>query len=340
MLPSLSWGQYGMLDAIFNGTGYQAFGQSANGNNLGTAVFEQADGGVIAAYTGASSVGLWRYLADAEEDPAFGNGGGTYDPSFGSTTPCALLEQPDGKLILVARGEVDPNAIRFIRHLANGQYDETFGLGGGVTNLFVDHSVISVRCFKRLDDGRMLVAGTATSDVDRMFLARFLANGSLDPNFNSTGFHQYDVLDSSMAYDMEVRPDGRVLLAGCAQADESRKLALLQVSANGVPDASFGANGIVLTDLGFLGQELRAISLRPDGSKIACGVVDSAEDDLEALLIRYTGTGALDPTFDTDGWSTNDSGLGLDTYNDLLLEDDGMILVTGTAQLDGWDQIT
>lgn len=268
LAPILGWSQYGILDTTFNATGFLEFGTYGNGANYGMTVFQQADGGIMTAYTAAASVGIAYISPEGEQDLTFG---GNYTLSAGTRVPCALLEQPDGKLMLVARGEVEHNAIRFIRHLANGQYDLSFGPNGAVTNMFPDVTAITVRAFQRLEDGRMLVAGTAASGVDRMFLARFLANGSPDVSFNSTGFRQYDVLDTSRTYDMEVRPDGRILLSGYAVAGPTRKLALLQVSTDGIPDATFGTNGIVITDLGFLGQELRAIVLRPDGSIRAVG---------------------------------------------------------------------
>ena len=340
MAPLFGWGQYGILDTTFNEVGYNLFGQQA-GNSYCHSVLPQTDGGIIVTRSAVFANGVSRYLPDGTMDLPFANGGGSYIPCANSGVNCLMQQQQDGRLLLVGQGaSPQANTIRFTRFLPDGQFDLSFGPEGQVTNEFDGAGALVVAGFKILDDGRMLVAGTATADVKRMFLARFLADGTPDVTFSSTGYRQYDVLNKSVAYDMEVRPDGRVLLAGYAQAGDTSQLALLQLSAEGIPDATFGSIGIITTDLGFQEHQLKAISLGPDGSILGCGFVRTAADDTETLMVRYSDTGVLDPSFATDGWSTKDFGLGSDVYSDVLIEDDGMILVTGATQFNERPRLT
>lgn len=99
--------------------------------------------------------------------------------------------------------------------------------------------------------GRVLVAGHANwAGLDDDFaIARLLsANGALDADFGSGGrlTVAFDLGDNlgDRATGMAVQSDGRILMAGIARrAALSSDFAFVRLSANGLPDSSFGAGG-------------------------------------------------------------------------------------------------
>ncbi len=215
--------------------------------------------------------------------------------------------------------------------MPSGQVDASFGTNGSVTHTYPALTSLSVDNFVRLGDGRLLVGGTANDPTGRMYLARFMADGSSDASFNSTGSHVYQLEGPSAALGMALQPDGRIVLAGWTTETGVSKLALLRTAADGTPDPTFGVNGIAVTDLGFTTQELHGLVLLPDGGILACGMAEISATDQDALLVQFDATGALDPNFGDAGlgWITKDHLSGFDAYADVVLDSEGLLLALG-----------
>ena len=102
-----------------------------------------------------------------------------------------------------------------------------------------------------------------------------------------------------------------------------------------VLDASFGGEGIVITDFG--GYELgKSLALQPDGKIIMTGsfYYDSLnQSHHDFALSRFNSNGFLDTTFDTDGRITLDLG-GQEEAYDVALQSDGKIVVAGNSYTD------
>jgi len=169
--------------------------------------------------------------------------------------------------------------------------------------------------------------------TDQLMVARFQEDGSLDSTFSGTGMLLLDVADGAAAQDMELRPDGRIVLGGYAMEAGTKQLLLVQLMADGALDASFGTAGIVTVDLGFSIQSILAITLTPSGSLIAAGGAGASVSDSNALLASFSSTGELDTGFSTNGWLTVATGEGANSFTDVLLDQDGMILACGQVKL-------
>jgi uncharacterized delta-60 repeat protein len=148
----------------------------------------QRDGRLVAAGAapaihGAAVFALVRYLPDGNLDHTFGTGG-TVTTDFGAgSVAFAVALQPDGKI--VAAG-TDGNA-RFAvaRYLRDGRLDPAFGVDGKVITAFGSQGVLAVAL---QPDGKLIAVGTADlGDRDAFALARYLADGRLDPSFGDGG---------------------------------------------------------------------------------------------------------------------------------------------------------
>ena len=260
-------------------------------------------------------------------DRAFGTDGRVSTP-VGDADGAAVAIEPDGGIVTAgSRGTPTGRDFALTRHDATGRLDARFGPGGVVATDFggdddMAHDVAA------LPDGGAVAAGVTDAGGFtklQFALARYRADGTLDPGFGSGGLVRTDVLDAGQANAVLVQPDGKILAAGFAShgvlADSD--FALVRYTANGTPDPSFGGgDGIVTTDLGTRSDAIRALALQPDGRIVAAG---SAGEQL--ALARYLDDGTPDPAF-TAGPTTLNFG---DGAHGVALTPAGRIMVSGWA---------
>ena len=149
------------------------------------------------AYTtpvaGSTAVSVWN-----------GPGGVDGDPSAPSSTVEAIVRQPDGKIILAGSftsvGGVTRN--RIARLNADMTLDATFNPSGGPNSTVNDVAIQA--------DGKILIVGifSQVAGIDRKYVARLNADGSLDSGFD------VGVGPSSSVECVAITPDGRILVGG------------------------------------------------------------------------------------------------------------------------------
>jgi uncharacterized delta-60 repeat protein len=162
----------------------------------------------------------------------------------------------------------------------------------------------------------------------------FAVPGSLDPTFSGDGKATVAGLNLS-ATDVAVQADGKTLVVGLADLGTNDPQAVLvRFLVDGQRDPSFGASGIVVTDVsaGTSGADTRiaAIAIAPDGKIVVAGRDEGAGN---ALIMRYTADGAPDTSFSDDGQTRiNLANLAGETEAfDVAVQPDGKIIVVGTT---------
>ncbi|MEV4709402.1 delta-60 repeat domain-containing protein [Actinoplanes sp. NPDC049316] len=134
-----------------------------------------------------------------------------------------------------------------------------------------------------------------------------------------------------LAYAMAVQADGKVVSAGLTSTDGEYRVAMARHDPDGSLDATFGAGGKVVTDIGDHRYSLvRALSLQSDGKIVAAGATDQDGRTVLALL-RYNVDGRLDATFGTGGVALAD--VGGQAYG-VTMQPDGKIVAAGSADAD------
>jgi uncharacterized delta-60 repeat protein len=160
--------------------------------------------------------------------------------------------------------------------------------------------------------------------------------GDLDPGFGTGGKVVTDVsgnLDDAHA--VAVQPNGRIVAAGFAFGGETglHDFALTRYRANGTLDPGFGTGGRVILDFAGLGlgDEIRALAVRPGGRIVAAGmaVLDGFASDF--ALARFRSDGTLDPGFGTGGKVTTDFGGNSDQLHGLAVQADGKLVAAGSV---------
>ncbi|HWW74234.1 MAG TPA: HYR domain-containing protein, partial [Pyrinomonadaceae bacterium] len=243
-------------------------------------------------------------------DPTFGDGGKVLtDFPEVKDIPADSALQPDGKLVVVGYTEGPTSAAFAVaRYNADGTPDPAFGAGGKVTTSFPGYPATSgdyawASSVALQPDGKIVVAGNG----NQFLLARYNADGSLDPSFGAGGkvFSESTPIIRK-AHDVAVMPDGKIVAAGSVHYFDAEGLqgvgfAMSRYNADGTPDESFGPGG-KRDSLPFGGNppdSAHAVILPGGGVYFASYYV--RDPDSNFVLARYNADGTPDTTFGTGG---------------------------------------
>jgi uncharacterized delta-60 repeat protein len=141
-------------------------------------------------------------------------------------------------------------------------------------------------------DGKVVVAGSGGGDF---VVARYRSDGTLDPGFGGDGWTRTDFGGDDRAEAVTVAPDGKIVVAG--GGGPAPDFAVARYQPDGSPDRGFHG-GTVTTDLGGVDA---ATTVDIQGGKVLVGGGSTRQRGAEGVLVRYTGAGALDASFDGDG---------------------------------------
>jgi uncharacterized delta-60 repeat protein len=105
---------------------------------------------------------------------------------------------------------------------------------------------------------------------------------------------------------------------------------LLRYQGNGALDPAFAGDGWVMTDFGNASAMAESIEIQPDGRIVGAGSGRGTHyPDLDFVVARFAPSGSLDPGFAHDGYVQTNIGNGADWADDVVVQPDGKILVTG-----------
>src|SRR6266404_8672109 len=270
--------------------------------------------------------------SDGNFDPGFG-AGGTVTTDFlrgGEDHAYAIAIQTDEKIV-VAGGNSGYFAVA--RYNPDGSLDSSFGNGGKVVTAFGTRSS-TANAVSLQSNGKIVVVGSVVVN-DRngqdFALARYNADGSLDPSFDGDGkitTHLGDMSDGRHgAGAVAIQPaDGKIIAAGVAYRNGTgRDFALARYNPDGSLDTAFGVEGKVTTDFNGQGEEISGIALMPDGRIVAAGT--TAFKSNMFAVVRYTFDGSLDTGFGMGGRVVTGSQY---LATAVALQSDGKIVVVGT----------
>jgi uncharacterized delta-60 repeat protein len=306
----------GRLDASFGTAGSVTTHFVANNLEEANALLLQPDGKLVLAGrsdilgTPFPSAILARYLPDGRLDPSFGIAGKVTLTFGGGSGINALVQQPDGKLVVAGFGgfsRVTASFLVLARFQPDGRVDPTFGEGGKVTLA----SSSAGRSLIQQSDGTLVVAGSfSTSSGSGLLLVRYLPDGRLDPTFGTAGVVITDVSVPAFPRALIQQPDGKLVVGGFRAASGSSDMLLGRYLPDGRLDPAFGAGGLVTTDVG--GGELpSALLQQPNGTLVAAGSF-SASGATNILLARYQALGC--PTGDPGPCQASLAAVVTDVY--------------------------
>jgi uncharacterized delta-60 repeat protein len=221
---------------------------------------------------------------------------------------------------------------------AAGDVDQTFGTLGQVKTHFYSGfdaaGAVAVQ-----GDGKIVAAGFADDDsfIPRLAVARYDADGTLDPSFGSGGKVTIDLaVASNVRVDLAIDAAGRIVVVGTVTRDPflPSDVGVARLTPGGLLDATFGVGGMVTTDIAGFADEGNSVAIQSDGKIVVAGTaIGSASfGAADFAVVRYHPDGSLDTSFDTDGKVTTDFAGFDDHGNGVAIQADGRIVVAGTAK--------
>ncbi|MCI5149511.1 MAG: hypothetical protein D3916_09015 [Candidatus Electrothrix sp. MAN1_4] len=154
---------------------------------------------------------------------------------------------------------------------------------------------------------------------------------SLDSNFGDNGKVAVDLGSyGDQANDVVVQPDGKILAGGSTSNTADLDFMLFRLLANGTLDPDFNIDGTVSTTIGSADEEVFALALQEDGKILAAGY-SSNNGSRDFALARYNSDGSLDRDFGLEGMMITSVSASDDQITGLAVQEDGKILLSGTA---------
>ncbi len=152
------------------------------------------------------------------------------------------------------------------------------------------------------------------------------APGDLDLTFGTGGSVSTPVSAAIFGYSaVAIQPDGKILVASDSETTNA-DLGIVRYDPSGALDPTWGTAGVVIIATSGFDEAAVDIELQPDGK-----VLVAAANVVDIKVVRLDSSGNLDTTWGSSGtvW-TNLSGGGFGGFGDLLLLNDGRLLVAGS----------
>lgn len=257
--------------------------------------------------TNGTDVALVRYTSDGQLDSSFG-GTGWITSHFGSTQEGAFGVTIDSRNRPVIAGNIYQGlsgGYNFLlaRYQENGSLDPTFGKFGRMTADF-SNSVDWAEAIAIDTDGRILAGGWSFqwSNSYDFALARFTADGYLDPTFGTNGRAVADFGGSDdRARALALDSNGRIVLVGESyQGPTGWDFAVARFRNDGRLDSEFSGDGKTTLDFGSPSDYATGVAVDRDHDVIVTGYTDHRfPTGRNFALARYEGS--TPPTADAGG---------------------------------------
>jgi len=310
----------------------------------------------------ASLFAIPCFAAEGQPDPDFGVGGAAYvtpdDVEARELRPYAALALPDGRILVagernkfIPSSPFDPHMRGMITRLnADGSPDASFGNVPEMPGVLVLPDLVPatgagmqvIEAMQRLDDGSIVVAGTAQAFGPlRGFLVKLDADGHFDAAFGTDGIV---LLPGVYVHALAVDGAGRLVVAGEKSIDTISHGYVARFDAKGQPDAAFGTDGGVVIDWDGVAEQggyLYGLAVTSDDRILVGGAYEVYGQGLgtDFAIARLDVDGGFDTTFAGTGWRVfhrpeESPGLVIDGIDRLLATDDGGAVFAGHYQLD------
>jgi uncharacterized delta-60 repeat protein len=157
--------------------------------------------------------------------------------------------------------------------------------------------------------------------------------GDLDTSFgNEAGFSFVPIDQGGGAHAVALAPDGKIVTAGTSETAVQTRLAVMQFTADGLPDPSFNGGAVKTLQVGANTEQYgRSVAVQPDGKIVAAGTTFNGTN-WTFMVVRLLPDGTPDGSFSGDGIMTFNFQFGYDGSGyGVALQGDGKIIVVGSS---------
>jgi uncharacterized delta-60 repeat protein len=346
----------GSPDNTFGNLGIAIANFPANQNDFIAAIEVQSDGKIIAAgfvFTGSIfEFGLVRFDVGGLVDPNFGTGGFSLTTIPGNRSGFLFDMTVLSDDTIVAVGPITNvqgknAAFALAKYDEDGNLDITFGTNGITITPLRDAEIASANSLLIQPDQKIVIAGARDNgkheeNFSDFFLARYDANGTLDPTFGNNGIvitdsplSRADFINESL-----LQSDGKIIGVGTIQTGlpgdnfppRHGVIALVRYNSDGTLDYTFGNGGFVTTDIpAFDNNTGWEAALRANGKiVIAADLVSPTAADFG--MVEYNPDGTFcDSSIRTVNFPVDRE----DHANEVAILPDGKVLISGSSRLSG-----
>ena len=272
---------------------------------------------------------LVGFTHDGQIDTTFGTGGFTYitwgtpQPGLAHGLAIQNVNGVDRLVIVGGFGGCGANCIRVEAYTTSGTADPTFGSGG--STMFNFSSTADLASVVVQSDQTILISGGLNPVV------KLNVNGTRNTSFAVTSAGVY-------IRRLRATPDGKFLAAGNVSGPKGDDFAVARFLSNGKLDTAYGKGGKATIDFAKNRDLAIDVAVDSSGRVLACGEAQfggSTNPAFDAVLVRFTSSGALDATFASGGKARLDIGGAEDEYASLVVQPDGKILTIGEGRYTG-----
>ncbi|MBN2197332.1 MAG: fibronectin type III domain-containing protein [Polyangiaceae bacterium] len=262
-------------------------------------------GAVLTAWALLALAGGASAQQAGDLDTSFGTAGFAALPGGGDASYYATAVDSEGRIVAVGTPGGQWAVHRFS---ASGIADTAFN--NAVLGVLPAGSIANDVAVD--GDDRIVVVGRcgtlAAGDPMLVTVIRLTPAGALDASFGG-GIVRVAIDSKAWAQAVEIQNDGRIVVAGtCRNSRGYTSIFLARFYADGSLDnGSFGSRGYVIDDFNSKkseGVHQGALVVRADGKIVIGGYDGAATTDFDAngwTLVRYTGSGARDTSFGSQG---------------------------------------
>ena len=246
----------------------------------------------------------------------------------------AMLQQPDGKLVLVGATSSGGGDFAIARLNADGTPDTGFSGDGMQTVDF--GGADSANAVALAPDGKLVVAGQGGASSD-MVVTRLNPDGSIDSAFapatSGTAFVDFGGMDAGNG--VALQPDGKIVVDGGTSAVGSGDFAVARLNADGSLDASFSGDGKLTAGFGAPMEQALALAIQQNGRIVVFGQGDVIHD-----FVRLPPRARRHPRRELrEGGTVGVDFGGFEFDGDVALQPDGQIVLVGSTDVNAADDI-
>lgn len=313
----------GNLDTTFGINGISSSGLGQNSLQVGD-VLAHSDGSVFVAARVNDEFGVFKYDAQgALVSSVSVNVTGDFDQ------PEALAEQPDGRVIVgghaadAASGFTYDFAAARLLNTVPLTLDTSFG-SSGITTFDLGQSKSDM--LHDIDiqaNGDIVLVGSFLVDtgIFDVAVATLDGNGVLQSSFGTGGILLVDAdgdaganTGSSFATSLDIDASGNLFIGiQVGLTPDAYDYGVLKISVSGLPDTSFGNNGVTTHDLG--GQNTTVGLMLDAQNRPVMATSIHGINHQDFALTRFTSTGGFDGSFLNFGYNKANQTPSFDTMH-------------------------
>ncbi|MFC1670460.1 SBBP repeat-containing protein [Spirochaetota bacterium] len=325
----------GIPDQSFGNNGVVVDDNAAGGSDfdVGFSIFVDNSGNIYVAgvsknASGNSDMVIWKYSNNGMLDDTFGDNGivshdNAANGSSGYDYGRSIFVDNNGSVYVSGESNgVSGNTDMVIwKYTGAGILDDTFGdngivvddnaAGGGGDDfgqsITVDNS------------GNIFVAGTSYGKFynDDMAIWKYNSDGTPHSFFGDNGTVIYNFSEAPDSEDwgesIFIDGTGNIYVAGQSYTGATYDMAIWKYNADGIPDSTFGTDGVVFDDNAAGGGNAdmgNSVFVDSEGRVYVAGNSDSQLNREDMTIWRYTANGILDTSFGNNGIVVENNAAG------------------------------